>query len=107
MKLICTDNTQIDCAQFEVIDEGVLVYESESEKEEREATGFVPFSLLRYVLPERSQQRQQPGQAEPMTQIQERHTPGQTREQQLPSQRQPQRYLQGQQEQRQRRTENR
>ena len=57
MKVICLDGTTIECERFRAIDEGVLIFDAETgeETEADEATGFVPHSELRYVLPDRAQ----------------------------------------------------
>lgn len=59
MKVICVDGTCISCNKFRAIDGGVLLFADEptdesgaDEDEEREASGFVPYEELRYVLPE-------------------------------------------------------
>lgn len=65
MNVICADGTSLQCAAFEAIDSGVLLYESEpseDEDEELRATGFVPITHLRYVLPEGISPGPQPGQ---------------------------------------------
>jgi len=68
VQVICKDGTTIQCEDFEATDSGVLFYqeasgrqegESEDEKEERHsASGFVPVTELRFVLPDEMVQRQ-------------------------------------------------
>lgn len=63
MHIICKDGTTIQCQDFEAVDSGVLFYQEtpgpregtpeEDEEEERErASGFVPVTELRFVLPD-------------------------------------------------------
>ncbi|WP_415383473.1 hypothetical protein [Halosimplex sp. TS25] len=64
MHVICKDGTAIQCNDFEAVDSGVLLYqeqgrretrsedEEEAEEEERRATGFVPITELKFVLPD-------------------------------------------------------
>lgn len=64
MQVVCKDGTAIQCTDFEAIDSGVLLYqdtgrretrsedEEEEESEERSATGFVPITELRFVVPD-------------------------------------------------------
>ncbi|MFB6141604.1 MAG: hypothetical protein ABEJ26_14360 [Halosimplex sp.] len=64
MQVVCKDGTTIQCSDFEAIDSGVLLYqeqgtrdarseeEDEAEETERRATGFVPITELKFVLPE-------------------------------------------------------
>jgi hypothetical protein len=64
MQVVCTDGTAIQCSDFEAIDSGVLLYQDsdrretraedddETEAEERRATGFVPITELRFVVPD-------------------------------------------------------
>lgn len=64
MQVVCTDGTAIQCSDFEAIDSGVLLYqesgrrdtrsgdEAEEEEAERRATGFVPITELRFVVPD-------------------------------------------------------
>lgn len=74
VQVVCKDGTTIQCQHFRAIDSGVLLFEesddsqAESEDEaEREATGFVPITELRFVLPDEAMQRagaHRPEQAE-------------------------------------------
>jgi len=64
MQVVCKDGTAIQCTDFEAIDSGVLLYqesgrrdtrgedEEEAEEEERRASGFVPITELRFVVPD-------------------------------------------------------
>ncbi|WP_436928019.1 hypothetical protein [Halosimplex amylolyticum] len=64
MQVICKDGTAIQCSDFEAVDSGVLLYqeqgrretrgeeEEEESEEERRATGFVPITELKFVLPD-------------------------------------------------------
>ncbi|PSP64536.1 hypothetical protein BRC79_10035 [Halobacteriales archaeon QH_8_67_27] len=67
MQVVCKDGTVIQCQDFEAIDSGVLLYqeqsrregrageeseESEESEEERRATGFVPVTELKFVVPD-------------------------------------------------------
>lgn len=64
MQVICKDGTTIQCSDFEAVDSGVLLYQEqgrrearseddeEEEEEERRATGFVPVTELKFVLPD-------------------------------------------------------
>ncbi|MFC7143003.1 hypothetical protein ACFQMA_25220 [Halosimplex aquaticum] len=65
MQVICKDGTAIQCDDFEAVDSGVLLFqgqgrremrseedEEEEEEEERRATGFVPITELKFVLPD-------------------------------------------------------
>lgn len=64
VQIICKDGTTIQCQDFEAVDSGVLFYqqtpgrregteEEEGEEEERgRASGFVPVTELRFVLPD-------------------------------------------------------
>ena len=65
MHVICTDGTTIQCQDFEAIDSGVLFYQetpgrrgTEGDREDAEdaesdsASGFVPITELRFVLPD-------------------------------------------------------
>jgi len=64
MQVVCKDGTVIRCQDFEAIDSGVLLYqeqsrregrageESEEREEERKATGFVPITELKFVVPD-------------------------------------------------------
>lgn len=78
MQVICKDGTTIQCSDFEAVDSGVLLYrersrretrseeDEEDEDEERRATGFVPITELKFVLPDElaSAGGQQTGTAE-------------------------------------------
>lgn len=64
MQVVCKDGTAIQCNDFEAIDSGVLLYqersrreartdeEEEEEEAERRATGFVPITELKFVVPD-------------------------------------------------------
>lgn len=60
MQVICKDGTSIQCADFEAVDSGVLFYQEspqaeeadDDEESEQRATGFVPITELRFVLPD-------------------------------------------------------
>lgn len=57
MQIFCTDGTTLECAAFRALDAGILVFDEEPDGEEAhdEATGFVPLTHLRYVLPDDAQ----------------------------------------------------
>ncbi|WP_123538539.1 hypothetical protein [Halosimplex salinum] len=73
MQVVCKDGTSIQCTDFEALDSGVLLYqdtgrretrtddEEEEESEERRATGFVPITELRFVVPDEMVQTGGPG----------------------------------------------
>jgi len=64
MQVVCKDGTTIQCHDFEAIDSGVLLFqeqsrregptseEGEESEEERKATGFVPITELKFVVPD-------------------------------------------------------
>lgn len=52
MQVVCSDGTTLQCADFEAIDAGVLLYGEGEEEDEEKAIGFIPITELRYVLPE-------------------------------------------------------
>ncbi|WP_459190721.1 hypothetical protein [Halosimplex sp. J119] len=63
MQVVCKDGTTIQCSDFEAVDSGVLLYQDQrremrseededEEAEERRATGFVPVTELKFVLPD-------------------------------------------------------
>jgi hypothetical protein len=64
MQVVCKDGTTIQCHDFEAIDSGVLLFEEQSRREaptseedeeseeERRATGFVPITELKFVVPD-------------------------------------------------------
>lgn len=55
MLVVCKDGTTIPCQQFRAIDSGVLLFDDApdgDDDESPEATGFVPVTELRYVLPD-------------------------------------------------------
>jgi hypothetical protein len=63
VQVICKDGTTIQCRDFEAIDSGVLFYqaspgraegedEDEDEEEYESASGFVPITEVRFVLPD-------------------------------------------------------
>jgi len=67
--IICNDGTTIQCQDFEAIDSGVLFFqemrgrrttdeEDDEEDEEESASGFVPITELRFVLPDEMVQGQ-------------------------------------------------
>ena len=86
MQVVCKDGTTINCHDFEATESGVLFFqrppvlrsETEDEEEESEddelgrASGFIPISELRFVLPDelvRQPGPQRGGQAEPGSQF--------------------------------------
>ena len=69
MHIICKDGTTIKCRNFEAVDSGVLFFqetptrreatEEDEEEDERErASGFIPITELRFVLPDEMVQQQ-------------------------------------------------
>lgn len=67
VQVVCKDGTTIQCQNFQAVDSGVLLYQSTPEREEedeemdiedRDATGFVPITELKFVLPDDVLQRQ-------------------------------------------------
>lgn len=54
MKVFCTDGTTVECEAFRALDAGILLFEEEPGGDEAhdEATGFVPLTQIKYVLPE-------------------------------------------------------
>jgi len=84
VQIICKDGTTVQCRDFEATDSGVLFYqqqpgtggEEEDEQATEKASGFVPITELRFVLPDElvkqptaqrspAQQQSMPGQAPP------------------------------------------
>lgn len=72
MQVICTDGTVLQCARFEAIDSGVLLFEAEASEDDDEegaeaeiadeASAFVPIHQLRFVLPDGFQPARPTGQ---------------------------------------------
>lgn len=69
MKIFCTDGTTVECSSFRAVDAGILLFDEEPDDEEGhgEATGFVPITQLRYVLPDDAQPAPQIAQRAPQT----------------------------------------
>lgn len=63
MQIFCTDGTTVECTSFRAVDSGILLFdeEPEDESEHGEATGFVPITQLKYVLPDDAQPAQPQG----------------------------------------------
>jgi len=65
MNVICADGTRLQCVAFEAIDSGVLLFDEEQAHDEADsgqrATGLVPMTELRYVLPDGVTPGPQPG----------------------------------------------
>lgn len=60
MKVICKDGTTFQCQRFRAIDSGVLLFENQpqgdtEEEDAEEASGFIPITELKYILPDEIQ----------------------------------------------------
>lgn len=57
MRVICKDGTTIECQRFRAIESGVLLFKNQTrgdkkEEKDEEASGFIPITELKYILPE-------------------------------------------------------
>lgn len=67
------DGATLECTSFRVIDAGVLLFDAlpTDEEDEREATCFIPYEELRYILPDELNESERPM---PPQQRQHHHT---------------------------------